>query len=64
MTKKDYERLAEAFQEAKPQGDDAVWSACVNTVAKQLRADNFRFVPGRFLAACQPGANVRARHGY
>ena len=67
MTKKDYERFAEAFQDCYPHGNVellAQWNACRDAIARVLRADNYRFVQGRFSAACEPGANVRARHGY
>ena len=67
MTKKDYERIALAFQDCYPTGTDeklAQWKACRTAVARQLKADNYRFVQGRFEEACNPGANVKARHGY
>jgi hypothetical protein len=67
MTKKDYERIATAFQDCYPGGNVellAQWIACRDAVARAFKADNYRFVEGRFFAACEPGANVRARHGY
>jgi len=68
MTKKDYERIAEAFQDCYPSLTNmealAQWAACRAAVARAFKADNYRFVQGRFEAACLPGANVRARHGY
>ena len=69
MTKKDYERIALAFQDSMP--DFATepektrqWQDCISEVAKQLHYDNSAFVEGRFRAACISGANVKARHGY
>jgi hypothetical protein len=72
MTKKDYERLATAFQRAHARVERE-FSGTARGVARYgiecamhhmvdvLAADNSRFDPDRFRRACEPGANVRAR---
>ena len=75
MTKKDYERLATAFQEAYRDASlignysgEATYTKARHgvdfardSVASALQQDNIRFDRDRFILACQPGANVRAR---
>ena len=70
MTKKDYERLATALQEAyrdaarigNCSGEATHGVDCaLATLSRALQQDNIRFDRDRFLLACQPGANVRAR---
>ena len=70
MTKKDYERLATAFQEAYRDAlllgnysGEATHGVdfARDSVASALQQDNIRFDRDRFILACQPGANVRAR---
>ena len=70
MTKKDYERLATAFQEAYRDASlvgnysgEATHGVdfARDSVASALQQDNIRFDRDRFILACQPGANVRAR---
>jgi hypothetical protein len=60
MSKKDYERaarIAQRFSQA-----DGEWSSVVDAFAQFFCDDgNPRFDATRFQAACQPGANVRAR---
>lgn len=55
MTKKDYQRLADAFRNAKPptvlSDAEAQWKLDVKMVAVALLADNSRFDKERFLKA-------------
>ena len=55
MSKKDYEKLAEALQRAKPSrpspGSMRVWEDAVDEIAAVLAADNPRFDRVRFRAA-------------
>ena len=55
MTKKDYERAASM---AQADGWDPY---VVAAFADFFKADNPVFNSARFIAACNPGANVRAR---
>lgn len=67
--KRHYERVAEAIQEAKREaaaGDNTLAAfAAIDLVVEELvcvfRGDNSSFKRERFIAACVPGANVRAR---
>jgi hypothetical protein len=71
MTKKDYEKIALAFQkECPPKMEDCTsgytteyltWLSCIGGLSKVFADDNPRFDQERFLRACVPGANVRAR---
>jgi hypothetical protein len=72
MTKKDYELLATAMQDTyPPEGPWAMqsergyaiqqWSITCEGIADHLARDNGRFDRKRFLRACIPGNNVRAR---
>lgn len=65
--KRHYEALAAAMQSARqdagvhtPAHHEAINIAC-NELADMLARDNASFKRERFLAACEPGANVRAR---
>jgi hypothetical protein len=69
FAKRHYETIAEAFQEAygnidDTQGGDLVRKgidkAC-NELADQFARDNGMFKRERFIRACVPGANVKAR---
>jgi hypothetical protein len=65
--KRHYEKIAEAIQEAR--GDACIHTAqhpeainvVVNELADAFARDNGQFQRGRFIAACECGANVRAR---
>lgn len=71
MTKKDYQKIAMVFQDTKPiehpkypeyeRGAREQWEWFRDKMAGLLRADNPRFDRDRFLRACEPGANVRAK---
>jgi len=72
MTKKDYERLALAFQAAVDASftvenvSTGGWARyginiAIRHVADALASDNPRFDRDRFVLACQSGANVRAK---
>jgi hypothetical protein len=60
MSKKDYERAATIAQAMSTHRDEHVFA--VEAFLRFFRADgNPRFDEARFLQACVPGANVRAR---
>jgi hypothetical protein len=71
--KRHYERVAEAMQEATRRieamdGGDALktqrgvaLATAINELADVFAGDNGSFKRDRFLRACIPGANVRAR---
>jgi len=65
FSKRHYEAIAEAIQEAKRQAVTENEQLGVATVMHELAntfaRDNGQFNKGRFVAACEPGANVRAR---
>jgi len=65
FAKRHYEAIAQAMQNAQPSPRDVAgcltWEACRNELIQTFRADNPEFKPTRFAAACEPGANVRAR---
>ena len=67
MTKKDYEKIALVFQETCPLPvadtleHKAQWDFDRNQMADMLARDSGRFDRARFIRACEPGANVRAR---
>jgi hypothetical protein len=67
MTKRDYERAAKVAQGYNAPGwgdigDPAHHGAVVEAFVRLFHEDgNPRFDVARFRAACQPGANVRAR---
>lgn len=68
FTKRDYEAIAQVMQDAHPgaalsKDNRAViqWSETVKDFAEMLERDNSSFDIIRFVRACQPGANVRAR---
>lgn len=64
FAKRHYEAIAEAMQEVRlhvrstPQ--DQIECA-VNILADLFASDNGQFKRDRFVRACEPGANVRAR---
>ncbi len=64
--KRHYEAIAEAMQEAKPEPNwcankHAQWNVTVSRLADMLARDNGLFKRDRFVRACEPGTNVRAR---
>ena len=67
MTKKDYERIAAYMQESAPfpcpLTDERVaqWHTDIEVLCRAFQGDNASFDRERFIRACQPGANVRAR---
>ena len=68
--KRHYEAIATAMQEAmryaRDLDDDLAPGAiqiAVDEPADMLAKDNGQFQRDRFIRACEPGANVRARNG-
>ena len=68
FAKRHYEAIATALQDAHHRngctlagGNESEWSICVESLADTLARDNGQFKRERFIAACQPGANVRKR---
>lgn len=69
FAKRHYEAIATAMQEACPDpswdaNKRAQWDVCVSRLADTFARDNGRFNRNRFIAACEPGANVKARTRY
>lgn len=72
FAKRHYEFIAQVMQASHPRscGLDAdicalaQWDKVVREFAISLCVDNSSFNRERFVAACQPGANVRARTRY
>jgi hypothetical protein len=61
FAKRHYEAIAQSMQWATSQAtDDGVYIA-INNLAALFARDNSRFDRDRFLRACKPGDNVRAR---
>jgi hypothetical protein len=70
FAKRHYEAIALAIQEARFHSlakDEFTATDAINAVIAELSrvfaSDNGQFKRERFIAACQPGANVRARNG-
>ena len=65
FAKRHYEAIALAMQEAKRTAqNDSEFKGVIYAVlelADVFASDNGQFKRERFIAACQPGANVRAR---
>lgn len=68
FAKRHYESIARTMQNAHPgtglsNDNRAVtqWSETVKDFAEMLERDNPKFCIVRFVKACQPGANVKAR---
>jgi hypothetical protein len=70
FNKRHYEAIAHVMQEAKTfpvmvheTGKPTVtqWDMTVSRLAALFASDNGLFKKERFIAACEPGANVRAR---
>src|SRR5262249_40517609 len=69
FSKRHYEAIALAMQEAKPlpswcANKHAQWTVTVAHLANMFGRDNGRFNRERFEAACEPGANVKLRTRY
>jgi hypothetical protein len=78
FAKPHYEVIAEAMQEAHPGSQvlfdnvdnecfrtaAAAWQIACTELANKFARDNGQFNRERFIAACQPEANVRARTQY
>ena len=63
FAKRNYEAIATAIQEARRSvnGSNDPIAIVVNELAAVFAADNGMFKRDRFMRACEPGANVRAR---
>jgi hypothetical protein len=62
FNKRHYEAIATVMQEAKRRPEkDAQWEVILEHLVDMFARDNGQFKRGRFEAACEPGANVRAR---
>jgi len=64
FAKRHYEAIALAMQHAHVIGDPAKrnqWESVRNELADTFARDNGMFKRDRFMHACEPGANVRAR---
>lgn len=66
FAKRHYELIAEVMQQtystdAGDGGGADVWSSVVDALADLFAGDNGQFSRERFLRACEPGNNVRAR---
>jgi len=63
--KRHYEAIALAMQSAKNEafsdGQDEMVDHVIKLLADRLASDNCNFQRNRFIGACEPGANVRAR---
>ena len=61
--KRHYEAIALAMQHAHVIGERNQWESVRNELADLFAKDNSEFKRDRFMHACEPGANVRARNG-
>jgi len=64
FAKRHYEAIALAMQHASTIGNPAKrnqWESVRNELADMFAGDNGQFKRDRFMWACEPGANVRAR---
>lgn len=61
MTKKDYEKIATVMQNVRADLTATAHHRVCVELARMLSNDNGRFDYVRFIRACEPGANVRAR---
>jgi len=61
--KRHYEAIALAMQEARRRvnGSNDPIAVVVDELADVFASDNGQFKRDRFMRACEPGANVRAR---
>jgi hypothetical protein len=66
FAKRHYEAIALAMQPAHVLDDPAKrnqWESVRNELADMFARDNCQFQRDRFMWACEPGANVKARNG-
>jgi hypothetical protein len=63
FAKRHYEAIALAMQDARRLPSNDQWQCVVNCLADVFASDNGQFQRDRFINACEPGANVRARNG-
>lgn len=72
FTRRHYEAIAEVMQATKPLGNFGneqfigsmtQWQFTVVKLADAFANDYPGFLRGRFMRACEPGANVKARGG-
>lgn len=64
FARRHYEAIATLMQDTKPLKDATAftqWYVDCEGLADMLADDNARFDRERFIRACEPGANVRAR---
>ena len=63
FAKRHYEAIATAIQEARRRanGSNDPISVVVDELGDVFASDNGMFKRDRFIRACEPGANVRAR---
>ena len=66
FSKRHYEAIALVFQAEKPgknwdANKHVQWELLRNSMARLFASDNSAFKWDRFIAACEPGANVKAR---
>jgi hypothetical protein len=63
FAKRHYEAIAQAMQEARrhANGSNDPIAVVVDELADAFASDNGMFKRERFVRACEPGANVRAR---
>ena len=64
FAKRHYEAIATAMQDARFRLRSSSldqWQCTIQCLANMLAEDNGRFQRDRFISACEPGANVRAR---
>jgi hypothetical protein len=69
FNKRHYEAIEVAMQEAKPEPNwssnkHAQWTVTVSRLADAFARDNSQFKRDRFIAACEPLANVKLRTNY
>ena len=66
FAKRHYEAIALAMQDARFRLRSSSldqWQCTIQCLANMLAEENGRFQRERFIRACEPGANVRARNG-
>ena len=65
FAKRHYEAIALAMQEARRSvnGSNDPIAVVIEELADVFARDNGMFKRERFIGACEPGANVRARNG-
>ena len=66
FARRHYEAIAHAMQDARLEtvghaGHHEAINICCNSLADMFARDNGQFKRDRFIAACEPGANVKKR---